>query len=76
METMEQLINSLPPDMIKKQGKKAVLVLTSGEEEECFYLGRHKDAHVISAEAYVALKPFRDIHLVRDSEISDIKYKE
>jgi len=69
METMESLINSLPPDLIKKTGKKVRLFLKSGEVEECYFLGEHKDTVVISKEPYVILKPFRDIHLVRNSQI-------
>jgi hypothetical protein len=32
------------------------------------------DAVVISREPYVALKPFRDIHLLRRSHITDIRF--
>ena len=74
METMESLINTLPPDLIRQKGRRAVITLTSGELEECFYLGRHKDALVISREPYVALKPFRDIHLIRDVHVEDIRF--
>ncbi len=74
METMESLINTLPPDLIRQKGRRAVITLTSGEEEECFYLGKHKDALVISREPYVALKPYRDIHLVRSAHVADLRF--
>ena len=74
METMESLINSLPPELIRQTGRRAVVSLISGEVEDCYYLGEHKDAIVISGEPYVALKPYRDIHLVRADQVQEIRF--
>ncbi len=74
METMESIINSLPKAMIQQKGRRAHITLVSGEQEECFYLGRHKNTVVISREPYVVLKPYRDIYLARESQVTDITF--
>jgi hypothetical protein len=74
METIESIINSLPKNLIQQNGRRAVITLVSGEKEECFYLGRHKNAVVISREPYVVLKPYRDIHVVLESQVTDITF--
>ena len=74
METMESLINTLPPELIRQKGRRAIITLVSGEREEYLFLGKHKDALVISREPYVAVKPYRDIHLIREAQVQDIQY--
>jgi hypothetical protein len=74
MESMESLINTLPPELIRQKGRRAVVTLISGEEEEFLYLGKHKDALVVSREPYVALKPYRDIQLLRSSHVAEVRF--
>jgi hypothetical protein len=72
MKPMEIIINSLPPDMIRIAGQKVIITFVDGNTEECYLLGRHQGTVVVSLEPYVALKPFRDIHLVSENQVAEI----